>query len=147
MIIIVDTNIVFSALLNTNSNITKILLNKDELGLELLSVSYLKHELEKHFLKIQKFTKLTENELVDLQNAIFSKIEFVNEELLSKKSWLIAEELTKDVDNNDMAFVALTYFLRAKLWTGDKKLINALKEKDFNQIITTNQILDNLFNM
>jgi predicted nucleic acid-binding protein len=36
--------------------------------------------------------------------------------------------------------VALTLFLEGKLWTGDKKLINGLKEKGFKQFIKTSEL-------
>jgi len=73
------------------------------------------------------------------------KISFINEEFISSENWLLAEELTKDVDNKDIAFVALTLHIpNSVLWTNDMKLINGLQKKGFNQVVTTNELLKNL---
>ena len=45
--------------------------------------------------------------------------------------------LTKDVDYNDLLFIGLAIELKGRLWTGDKKLMNGLAKKGFNQFITT----------
>ena len=47
MKIVVDTNIVFSAILNTNSKIGDLLMNSESI-FEFRSVMYLKDEIEKH---------------------------------------------------------------------------------------------------
>jgi predicted nucleic acid-binding protein len=44
------------------------------------------------------------------------------------------------VDMDDIAFVALTAYLDAKLWTGDKQLLSGLKKHGFPNIITTEEI-------
>ena len=49
----------------------------------------------------------------------------------------VAEELTYSIDKKDTQYVVLTIFLEGLLWTGDLKLLRALKRKGFNQIITT----------
>ena len=54
----------------------------------------------------------------------------------------LAFQLTKDIDENDTMFVALSIKLDTKLWTGDKKLITGLKEKSFSQIIETKEMLE-----
>ena len=36
---------------------------------------------------------------------------------------------------------SLTKFLNGTLWTGDKKLLKCLKEKGFNNVITTSELL------
>tara|TARA_R110002096_G_C14392562_1_gene706660 strand:+ start:252 stop:440 length:189 start_codon:yes stop_codon:yes gene_type:complete len=60
--------------------------------------------------------------------------------LIKEEVWLQAAELTKGVDESDTPFVALAMELNVPLWTGDKKLINGLREKDFNMLITTEQL-------
>jgi len=66
------------------------------------------------------------------------KITFISEELISKENWLEADEITKDTDNKDIAFVALTlHNPDSVLWTNDLKLINGIRKKGFNRVITT----------
>lgn len=101
------------------------------------SCNYLKYEIQKNWDKILKISKSSPVELFDSQFEIFNKIHFINEEIIPKDVWKLSEELTKDVDENDIAFVALSIFLNAKLWTGDKILYNRLKAKEFNKIINT----------
>ena len=59
MKIVVDTNIVFSAILNTQSRIGQILIIGSEY-FEYYSVGLLKLEIIKHKLKILKFTGYTD---------------------------------------------------------------------------------------
>lgn len=41
---------------------------------------------------------------------------------------------------DDIAFVAMSIYLDAKLWTGDKKLIIGLQKYGFKRIITTEEL-------
>ena len=59
MKIIVDTNIVFSAILNSNSRIGKVLLNSKE-HFQFFSCNYLRVEIRRHRKKLLKLTKLTD---------------------------------------------------------------------------------------
>jgi predicted nucleic acid-binding protein len=69
------------------------------------------------------------------------KLKFISEEIIPLETWLASEELTKDIDINDIDFVALTKFLNATLWTGDKVLYNGLKKLDFKNILNTKDFL------
>ena len=53
MKIVVDTNIVFSALLSTSSTISTILFNSDE-HFQFFACSYMRHEIKKHWEKLKK---------------------------------------------------------------------------------------------
>ena len=52
-----------------------------------------------------------------------------------------SEQLTKGIDIDDTDFVALTKFLRATLWTGDKVLYNGLKKINFKRLLNTSELL------
>ena len=143
MKIVVDTNIVFSAILNSTSRIGQILITSKS-NFQFYSCVFLKTELTKHQNKLLKLTKLSIEELEELQDLITKNITFIHEGLLPEKTIIAAEKLLIDVDLNDTVFVALTKNLKAKLWTGDQELIKGLKSKKFKEIITTGEILEML---
>jgi predicted nucleic acid-binding protein len=144
MKIVVDTNIVFSALLNTNSNIGKLLFNSRDY-FDFYSCRYLQMEIQNHFDKIQKYTKLNGIEIYELVRLIESRITFIDERLLPYNIIENAKNLVADIDFDDFAFVATTNYLNATLWTGDKILLNGLRNKEYKQIITTAELLQ-IFN-
>ena len=137
MKIVVDTNIVFSALLNSSNLIGKILILSPKECFSFYSCSYLRTEIIKHFDKLQKYTKLDSARLFELIQIICQKIIFIDDKLLPEESLKKAAELTNDVDYNDMAFIAIADYLNAFLWTGDKKLIRGLSAKKYSDIKTT----------
>ncbi len=46
----------------------------------------------------------------------------------------------KDIDPNDVVFVAMTKHLEGKLWTGDMQLYKGLKAKRFKDNILTPEL-------
>ena len=143
MKIVVDTNVVFSAILNSQRWIGQILLHSDK-SVKFYSPRFLQVEIHNHFQKIQKITKLSDSEMHELIELLYNKIHFISEELISKESLLIADKLTADVDFDDMLFVALSIHLNCKLWTGDKVLVNALMKKGFKRFINTQELIEKL---
>jgi predicted nucleic acid-binding protein len=137
--VIVDTNIVFSAILNSTGRIGKVLLNSRGV-FHFVSCKYMLTEIDRHLLKLQNLTGLEQVELNEIIHSITGRINLISEEFISKTNLLKAETLTKDVDFNDLLFVGLTLELKGRLWTGDKKLIRGMVEKEFNQIITTAEL-------
>jgi predicted nucleic acid-binding protein len=61
MKIVVDTNIIFSALLNSNSTIGDILFNSDK-HFEFYSCSYMRSEIQ-HWERLKTISKLSEEQL------------------------------------------------------------------------------------
>lgn len=50
--------------------------------------------------------------------------------------------LTQDIDIDDFSFIATSLQFNAPLWTGDKKLIEHLKSKNFELVIDTNSLIE-----
>jgi len=97
-------------------------------------------EIFKHKEKILKYSKLTESELIDQVYNLLKNVTLINENQIPKEIWQKSFELTKDVDENDTAFVALTEFTDGKLWSLDKKLTIGLKNKGYQKIIGTGEL-------
>jgi predicted nucleic acid-binding protein len=138
--VIVDTNIIFSALLNTSGTIGDLIFDSENV-FEFYSCDYMRFELEKHWDKLKQISKLTDSELKESLYRLFTKIHFINEELITGKIWLKAEKLAADVDIDDTAFVALTLYLKGLLWTGDKELYIGLRNKGFEKVVATQELL------
>lgn len=141
MKIAVDTNIVFSAILNTRSNIGQII-TIGARHFDFYTVNLLKTEILNHKTKIQEITGFSNERFVETFELVASKIRFVDEILISDSYIKNALKLTKDIDVDDTLFVALTNHIKAKLWTGDKKLEVGLKKKGYTRIITTSELYD-----
>ena len=139
MKIIVDTNIIFSTLLNSNSTIGDLLFNSDK-HFEFYSCSYMRYEIQKHWERLKKISKLSDEQLQISYTQVLSKLKFVNEEIIPVETWLASEEITKGIDIDDTDFVAMTKFLKATLWTGDKVLYNGLKKIGFKKILNTTEL-------
>jgi len=134
--IVLDTNIIFSALLNSKGIIGDLIFNS-EVVFEFFSCNYMRAEIDHHWEKLKKVSKLSEAELQESKFKMFGNISFINEELVPSNIWLKSEKMVEDIDEDDIDFVALTTFLKGYLWTGDKKLYAGLKAKEFNRVYNT----------
>jgi len=137
--IVIDTNIVFSALLNANGLIGELLLNSQD-EFKFYAPELMKEEILKYADELIATSKLTNLQFEESAFRILSAIELLSEDLINQTSWSKAFELTNDVDENDTPFMALTIELKAILWTGDKKLINGLIAKGFKSILSTQEL-------
>lgn len=140
MKIVVDTNIIFSALLNSNSNIGDLIFNSNKY-FEFYSCTYMRYEIQKHWERLKKISKLSDKELQVSYTQVLSKLNFINEEIIPVETWLASEHITKGIDIDDTDFVALTKFLKATLWTGDKVLYNGLRKINFKRLLNTTELL------
>jgi predicted nucleic acid-binding protein len=95
-------------------------------SLKFYSPKYLQKEIQNHIAKIQKITNLNDDEVRDVIEILFTKIHFIADELIPKETLAQADLLTKNVDFDDVMFIALSLHFNCKLWTGDKELISAL---------------------
>lgn len=102
----------------------------------------MRFEIQKHWGKLKKTSKLSDEQLEVSYAQILTKIKFINEEIIPVDIWLSSEKITKDIDVDDTDFVALTRFLKATLWTGDKVLYNGLKEISFKKVLNTSDLLE-----
>lgn len=139
MRIVVDTNIVFSAILNSNSKISKIILQPRS-KLNFYSTDQLEHELAEHWSKLRKISTYSEIELHKVVTLLTSKIKFINVELIPQNVFIKAEKLTSGIDIDDTEFVALAEHIRGQLWTGDKALIKGLRLLKWDKTISTEEL-------
>ncbi len=142
MKIVVDSNIVFSAILNFDGNIGQLIL-EGSAYFDFFSIGLLKSEILNHKKKILQIGNFSEEQFAKIYLLVLSKITFIEDIVLNTSDLISAFELVKDIDENDAMFVALNTYLNAKLWTGDKKLIAGLIRKNYLNTITTNELYKN----
>lgn len=127
--------------MSKNGRVADVLLNPI-FEFERYSCYFMPVELFKHKPKLLQYSKLEESDLLDSLYTILRKIHLVNESLISADNWLLADDLTKGVDNKDISFVALSLHLGATLWTLDRKLATHLQEKGFQNVVNTQGLID-----
>jgi len=89
---------------------------------------------------LRKLSKLSDEELHLAYSQVISKIKFFNDELIPSHIWLKAEIIANEIDPDDIPFIALSDYLNAQLWTGDKKLYTGLLKRKWNNCIKTDDL-------
>jgi len=128
--VVIDTNLIFSALVPKASQIREILF---ESNMIFYSPNILISEIYKHKEKLLKSSKLTDSEFYLYFNGIIERIKFIPTDFISIESRQKAYDLCHDIDVKDTPFIALSIELSIPLWTGDKKLKDGLKQKGFDE--------------
>ena len=141
MKIIVDANIVFSAILNTDGKIGDLLINSNKL-ITFIAPDFLRKEITKHQAKMLKISKMNLDQIKESEFLIFKNITFISEEQVKPSIWQNAFQLVHDIDPNDTPYVAFAKQFRCKIWSGDKALIKGLHKKGFENVITTKELYD-----
>ena len=135
--IVIDTNIVFSSLLGNYKIIEFLMCENNKLFIPKIFFV----EIFIHKEKLTKISKLSLNEVNEFLLLITKNLIVIDEKLIPENIKSKALELVEDIDIKDLPFVALSLYLDAKILTGDKKLINGLKNRGFNNIIELKEIL------
>ena len=139
MKIIVDTNVIFSAILSPSGKIGQILIYGRK-QFEFYAPNLVKVEVKRHRDKIIQLGELTDPDFEDTRDDIFDCLNFISEEQIPYQYWQEAIPLVRDTDMDDIAFVVLSEYLDAQLWTGDKKLLKGLTNMGFTKGVTTDEI-------
>ncbi len=127
--VIVDTNILISALITRHSTLRETLIGAAPFA---HAPRFVFFELFKHKERIQRSTEFTESEMLETLGTILSSLRFVDEAVVPLGTWMEARRLCSGVDDNDVPFVALTLHLNGKLWTDDEELVRGLLTKGFD---------------
>lgn len=129
MKVVVDSNIIFSALLKSpNRYCDTICLSSHEF----YTPKFMFVEIFKYKERIVQQSKMPEEEVLEMLYHLILNLRFFNETLISTRNFLRAFQLVKDTDRNDLIFVALTFEVSGKLWTSDLELKNGLRAGGFD---------------
>lgn len=133
MNIIIDSNILFSALIK-DAITRKIILNYDGY---FLFPSFIFEEMEKHKDELLKKSKMRKHDFNKLLNILLQKVIIIpSETLLPYKKEAL--HIVKEIDKNDAMFIACALRHQPSvLWTDDKKL----KQQSVIPIIDTSEMI------
>ncbi len=134
MKVVVDTNIIFLALLKEDNRYARALI-KNEDAHDFYAVYFTIVELFKHKERIKQFSKLSEEDILEALYELLKHIHIINDNFISVPSWKKAMQLAHDVDVKDVPNVALIIELAAYLWTNDNVLKKGLHAKGFHDFI------------
>lgn len=140
MKLVVDTNIVFSAILNSSKGVGKLLLTSEKY-FDLYTCAFLRAELHHNHAKLKKLSKLSDRELDEVIDSILENITILHEDIIPIHYRQKAYNLLADIDEYDSPFLALALYLDCRLWTGDKTMVKGLlKKKCYTPILTPDLI-------
>lgn len=136
---IVDANIVFSGILNTNGKIGDLLINS-KAYFDFIAPDFLRSEIRNHYSRLIKISGLTIDEVQEAEFQLYKDIVFISEEQIKISHWISAEALVADIDPKDTHYIAYSKQFRCKIWSGDKALVKGLAKKGFTNFITADEL-------
>lgn len=139
MIVISDSNIIFSCFYAPNGVIANILCNKKN-PIQFIAPDYLLEEVEEHLPEIMGKVNMTKKEALTFLKEVTKNITFYKLEQIPSKYTSQAKKIVRNIDIDDYPFVALHFQEGHKIWTCDFKLINGLKEEGLDICITTSEL-------
>lgn len=69
---------------------------------EFIAPNFLRIEIQKHYSKLCKISKLSLDNIKEAEFQIYKNIIFVSEEQIKKSHWLSLEKLVSDIDPKDI---------------------------------------------
>ena len=94
MRIIIDANIVFSGILNSNGKIGDLLINSEKY-FNFIAPEFLRYEIRAKYKKLQSISGLAIYQIQEAEYQVCKDITFISEEQIDYKFWIEAHELLK----------------------------------------------------
>jgi len=126
MLLVVDANIVFSALIRRGKPLRVFELNKLLMKFELITPEFLFFEVGKRMDKILKLTDLSKEEFITVFSFIKKELELIPLETFEDK---VDEAKERSPHLKDMPYVALSLKFDCKILSGDKGIKECLPER------------------
>lgn len=139
MKIIVDANIVFSGILNSDGKIGDLLINSKKY-FNFIAPEFLRYEIKTKYERLQAISGLSIERIMEAEYQVCKDITFISEEQINPGIWTESLGLVHDIDIKDLQYVAYAKQFRCKIWSGDKKLFKGLSEKGFGNLVTTDDL-------
>jgi predicted nucleic acid-binding protein len=137
---VTDANVIFSSLISGREEYLKAFTEH-----KFYLPDFALFEIQIYQSEILKKTKLSQEQLKEFTLSLFGSLVVVPNVLISNRNYLQAFQLCKDIDEKDIAYVALALELGINLLTKDNELITGLRAKGFTQVISLEEFFDGLF--
>lgn len=134
MLVVVDTNTVFSSLHTKGKPFEVFMVNKVVGLFEFIAPEFLFLEIGKRMDKLLSKSKLSKEEISEIFSFLKKEISFISSDKFEDK---VDEAKSKSPHLKDVSFVALSLKLDCKILSGDKRLKEALPDK----VITPSEAL------
>lgn len=144
MIVISDSNIIFSCFYTPNGVIASILKNKKN-KLQFIAPSFLLEEVKEHLPEIMKDNLLTKRKANALLKEFTQNVTFYELKDIKKQNREKASKIAKNIDPDDYLFIALHFEKGHKIWTCDNILSKRLKEMGYDICISTQELKTNIY--
>lgn len=137
---VVDTNVIWSLAYRPNSSIGQFIMASDPQALTLYAPDYLRLELARHFDQIVSLSAQSQAEVAAVLDLAYGKLTFISDRQIPLSCYLTAAPLVRDIDMDDIVFVALAEYIQCPLWSGDKKLLLGLRSKGYANVVDFPQV-------
>lgn len=131
--IVVDTNILFSALLRGDTAFSTEMF---ESARDFFICETTLTELFRHKEKLIRNSRMNAPALVHAYHLLLTRMQLFRESRIPEACWVRARELCTGVDDDDVPQVAVTLALDGLLWTGDRVLKAGLLARGFDRFFT-----------
>jgi predicted nucleic acid-binding protein len=103
--ILVDANIVFSGILNSNGKIGDLLINSSKYY-TFIAPDFLRHEIKSKYHRLRDISGMSLEQIEEAEYQVCKNITFISEEQVTDKYWSEAFTLVSDIDKNDIHYIA-----------------------------------------
>lgn len=135
MKIVLDSNIIFSALIRKST--TRNIILSDVF--DLYAPEYIFTEITKHKELLLRKSKMTEGDLNALLLLLLKHVHFVSKENYNQKM-AISEDILREIDITDSPFLALALALDCSIWSND----GHFKKQDQVGVFTTKELTNTI---
>jgi len=143
-IFILDSNIIFSAALHLENPIGQFIMSANQKSIEFYAPEFLSQEVESHLPKLIEISGLAETKMRRVLQLLYTQINFISDGHIPIEYYIKALPFVREIDMDDLPFVALTEYLDELFWTGDMKLYNGLINNGYSKVITFDYIKENV---
>ena len=138
MVVVVDANILIQCIINIKGN-TAALILKNSSYIDFIVPEFILKEIKGKESKIYSSSNLRKPGFNQNLQLLFDHLIVFKDDEVSEIIFKKAYEMVKDIDIDDVIYIAFAIALESLLWTDDFKLLKAMRRKGFNSIVMTKE--------